>query len=121
MESEKKLILVIDDELAILHSLKILLEDAGYDIVTTSVGMEIEQLRRRIQPDLILLDMLLTGADGREILRQMKSRKETRDIPIILLSAHPSGEAEASIHGADDFLAKPFDIDELLEKVAKHV
>jgi CheY-like chemotaxis protein len=121
MEGKKKLILVVDDELAILHSLRVLLEDAGYEIVTTSVGAEVEQLRRRKQPDLILLDMLLTDTDGREIIREMKSREETRDIPIILLSAYPGGETEAIVHGADDFLAKPFDIDELLEKVSKYV
>lgn len=121
MEGKKKLILGVDDELAILHSLRVLLEDAGYEIVTTSGGAEVEQLRRRKQPDLILLDMLLTDTDGREIIREMKSREETRDIPIILLSAYPGGEAEAIIRGADDFLAKPFDIDELLEKVSKYV
>jgi DNA-binding response OmpR family regulator len=121
MEDEKKRILVVDDELPILASIQIMLEDANYEVMTTSVGEDVEHLRWQARPDLILLDMLLTGTDGREIIKQMKSRKETRDIPIILLSAHPSGETEASIYGADDFLAKPFEIDELLSIIEKHV
>jgi CheY-like chemotaxis protein len=121
MESDKKLILVVDDELAILDSIQVMLEDAEYDVVTTDIGENVEQLRQRKHPDLILLDMLLAGTDGREIIKQMKSREETKDIPIILLSAHPSGETEADVYGADDFLAKPFEIDELLRKISKYV
>ena len=121
MDSNKKLILVVDDEADILNSIQVMLEDAEYTVMTAECGEDVEQLQQSSAPALILLDMLLTGIDGREVIKQMKGREETRHVPIILFSAHPTGEAEASVYGADDFLAKPFDIDELLNKIAQYV
>ena len=72
-------------------------------------------------PDLILLDVLLSGKDGREIVKRLKSQEETRHIPVIMFSAHPSAEKTARAAGADDFVAKPFEMDEILAKIAKHV
>jgi len=72
-------------------------------------------------PDLILLDVLLSGKDGREIVKQLKSQEETKSIPIIMFSAHPSAEKTAREAGADDFVAKPFHIDFLLAVVAKYL
>jgi DNA-binding response OmpR family regulator len=65
-----------------------------------------------------LLDVLLSGKDGRTIARQLKSQEDTKHIPIIMFSAHPSAEQTAREAGADDFIAKPFEIDDLLEKIA---
>ncbi len=69
-------------------------------------------------PHLLLLDVLLSGKDGREIVKDLKGQEETRAIPIIMFSAHPSAEETPRATGADDFLAKPFDIDVLLDKIA---
>jgi DNA-binding response OmpR family regulator len=67
------------------------------------------------------VDVLLSGKDGREIVKHLKSQEETKHILVIMSSAHPSAEQTAREAGAEDFLAKPFEIDELLAKVAKYL
>ena len=118
MQNSNKKILVVDDEPDILEFLWVILEEEGYTVATTDKGEYVEKLHNGGLPDLILLDVLLSGKDGREIVKQLKSQEDTKHIPVIMFSAHPSAEATARACGADDFLAKPFDIDELLTKVA---
>lgn len=121
MQSKK--ILVVDDDLDILDALKFALEDAGYEVTTTEKGEYAENLRDTNGglPDVIILDVLLSGKDGRLICQKLKSQDDTKHIPIIMISAHPN--ARHSVHhvGADDFLAKPFDFDELLDAIARHL
>jgi CheY-like chemotaxis protein len=119
MQSGQKKILIVDDEPDILEFLSVILEDEGYAVAMTDKGAYLEKLPNGALPDLILLDMLLSGKDGREIVRQLKSQEQTRHIPVIMFSAHPSAEQTAREAGADDFIAKPFDIDDLLNRVAR--
>src|SRR5438105_4570828 len=121
MTSHKKKILIVDDEPDILTFMRAMLEDVGYTVVTIEKSEHIEKLQHSNLPDLILLDMLLSGKDGREIARQLKSQENTKHIPIVMLSAHPSAEKEARTYGADDYLAKPFEMDDLLAKVEYHL
>jgi DNA-binding response OmpR family regulator len=107
----------VDDEPDIALVLTTTFEDAGYRVVAVERGDDLEHVLAADTPDLILLDMLLSGRDGREIARHLKTQQATRHIPILMLSAHPSAEQEARAAGADDFLAKPFDLDVLLAKV----
>ncbi|TMC37638.1 MAG: response regulator [Chloroflexi bacterium] len=116
-----KKILVVDDEPDILEFLQVILEEEGYLVATTEKGEYVEKLHAGGLPDLILLDVLLSGKDGREIVKQLKSQEETKSIPIIMFSAHPSAEKTARDAGADDFVAKPFQIDFLLAVVAKYL
>lgn len=120
--SEKK-VLVVDDDLDILEALQFTLEDAGYEVKTTDKGDYAENLHdtNGNLPDLIILDVLLSGKDGRAICRKLKSQEDTRHLPIIMISAHPDAKKSVQEVGADDFLAKPFEIDELLTKVAKYL
>ena len=120
MQSKRKKILVVDDEPDILEFLQVILEEEGYLVLTSQKAEYLEQLHNGGLPDLILLDVLLSGKDGREIVKYLKSQEETRDIPVIMFSAHPSAEETARAAGADDFLAKPFDIDVLLAKIAHY-
>lgn len=109
-------ILVVDDDPGILASIELLLQDEGYDVQTsTKNGEVIYEAIRTKPPDLIVLDILLSGHDGRTICKKLKSDEKTSHIPIILMSAHPRAEAMSIEAGADGFLAKPFDIDVLLE------
>lgn len=119
--AEGKNIIIVDDDLDILEAISLMLEDAGYMVRTTSKGDFIEHLGANDLPDVIILDMLLSGSDGRDIARQLKAQERTKHIPIIMLSAHPKAEQEAQLSGADDFLPKPFEMDELLEKVASFI
>lgn len=121
MQQTRKKILVVDDERDILEFLQIILEEEGFDVTTTDKGEYLEKLHNGGLPQLILLDVLLSGKDGRDIVRYLKSQEETRHIPVIMLSAHPSAADTARLAGADEFIAKPFDIDELLAVITKLV
>ncbi len=121
MQSKQKKLLVVDDEPDILEFLQVILEEEGYAVAVTGKGEYLEKLNIGVLPDLILLDMWLSGKDGREIVKYLKSQEKTRHIPIIMFSAHPRAEETALKAGADDFVAKPFDIDVLLNKIAHHL
>jgi DNA-binding response OmpR family regulator len=122
MEQQAKKILVVDDDPDILDALRFMLEDSGYEVKTTEKGEYAENLRDTNGglPDVIILDVLLSGKDGRIICQKLKSQEETKRIPIIMISAHPNAKHSVSAVGADDFMAKPFDMDELLAKIAKY-
>ena len=117
MHRTPKRILAVDDEPDILEFLQIILQEEGYEVLTSPKSDYLEQLPNGELPDLILLDVLLSGKDGREIVKYLKSQEETRHIPILMFSAHPSAEETSRQAGADDFLEKPFDIDVLLAKI----
>ena len=121
MQIRKKKILVVDDEPDILEFLQIILQEEGYTVMTTDKGEYVEKLHDGGLPDLILLDVLLSGKDGRDIVKHLKSQDETRHIPVIMFSAHPSAEETARACGAEDFVAKPFEIDVLLAKIATYL
>ena len=121
MQDKHKRLVVVDDEPDILEFLKVVLEDEGYAVVTSEKGEYLEQLHNSDLPDLILLDVLLSGKDGRQIAQYLKSQAETRHIPIIMFSAHTGIETAVRKAGAEDFLSKPFDIGDLLSKVAMHL
>jgi len=122
MEKRAKKILVVDDDPDILDALQLALEDAGYEVTTTEKGEYAENLRDTNGglPDVIILDVLLSGKDGRIICQRLKSQEDTKHIPVLMMSAHPNAHQSSKAVGADDFLAKPFDIDELLDKVAEY-
>jgi DNA-binding response OmpR family regulator len=121
MQSKKKKLLVIDDEQDILEFLKVILEDEGYFVDTTDKDDYLEKLRSDTLPDLILLDMLLSGKDGRDIVKDIKMQEKTKHIPVIMFSAHPHAREITRQAGADDFVAKPFEIDLLLNTIAQYL
>jgi DNA-binding response OmpR family regulator len=123
MKNHSKKILVVDDDPDILEAFQLTLEYAGYDVTTTEKGEYAENLRDTNGglPDIIILDVLLSGKDGRIICQKLKSQVDTKHIPIIMISAHPSAKQSIKAVGADDFLAKPFEIDELLTKIAHYL
>jgi DNA-binding response OmpR family regulator len=121
MQGRRKKILVVDDEPDILEFLQVILEEEGYAVLSSEKGEFLEQLHNGDLPELILVDVLLSGKDGREIVKYLKSQEETKHIPVIMFSAHPSAEQTAREAGAEDFIAKPFEIDELLAKIANYL
>lgn len=122
MEQHATKILVVDDDPDILDALQLMLEDAGYEVTISEKGDYAENLHDTNGglPDVIILDVLLSGKDGRLICQKLKGQDETRHIPIIMISAHPNARQSVTAVGADDFVAKPFDMDELLVKIAKY-
>ncbi|MGI8419504.1 MAG: response regulator [Candidatus Levyibacteriota bacterium] len=117
---KKHKILVADDDPAIVDSIKYLLEDEGYEVETTVNGETVGKMFEH-KPDLLLLDIWMSGQDGRDICKALKSQNTTKHIPIIMISANKDTEHIAKEAGADDFLGKPFDIDALLKKVKKQL
>jgi two-component system KDP operon response regulator KdpE len=109
-------ILVVDDEEAIVRALSANLRARGYDVVLASTGEQGLDLAARRHPDAIILDLGLPGIDGSEVIRGLRGWSH---VPIIILSAR-SDEAEkvaALDAGADDYLAKPFGMDELMARL----
>lgn len=121
MQSRKKKLLVVDDDEDILEFLKVILVDEGYLVVTTDKDDYLKSLQDDTLPDLILLDLLLSGKDGRQIVKYLKEHERTKHIPVIMFSAHPSARETTMQAGADDFVAKPFEIDLLLKTIARHL
>jgi CheY-like chemotaxis protein len=121
MERKQKKILVVDDDPDILEFLRELLTDEGYIAVITDKAEYLEKLHYDALPDLFLVDVLLSGKDGREIVKHLKGQGQTKHIPVIMFSAHPSAEETTRAAGANDFLAKPFEIDDLLTRIEKYI
>ena len=113
-------IMVADDDPAIVDALTLLLEDEGYRVLP---AVDIETVPRvlRSMPDMLLLDIWMSGINGGDICRKLKDEEATSSIPIIMISANRDTEEIARISGADDFLLKPFDIDDLLGKIEKYL
>jgi DNA-binding response OmpR family regulator len=114
MKKVIKNILVIDDDPDICEVTKLILRKAGYNAVSMN---HFEPFTKRTEPDAIILDISLPQQDGRKICRQLKSNKDTRHIPVILFSANPDTKKAAIEAGADDSLEKPFELNELVQKV----
>lgn len=112
-------VLVADDDEGIVESVSLILKDEGYKVVTIMQGDQVAKKVAEFKPDILLLDILMSGYDGRDICRHLKADEKTRSLPVIMFSAHPQARGEADICGADAFLPKPFEIDELLELVKR--
>lgn len=114
MERQKK-ITVADDDPGILDAVGMMLEMEGYKVNSTLNGNTI--LTQSELPDVYILDIWMSGSDGRDLCKKLKSEERTKHIPVILISASNDLKRSAETAGADDFLAKPFDIDALLQKI----
>ena len=115
-----KKILVADDNPAILDSLKIMLEDEGYEVETTEDGAVAQNMKKPL-PDLLLLDVWMSGIDGRDVCARLKSNALTKDVPIIIMSATKDINHIAKSAGADAYISKPFQMDHMLEIVSRHI
>ena len=114
--SERERILVVDDEPHVLWQVRNALTEAGYGAMVTSNPDELDHLLRKRRPDLILLDLILPGTDGFELL---KSCSEVSDVPVIFLSGRGSDQhiARAFEMGAVDYISKPFSPTELVARI----
>ena len=114
-------ILIIDDDIDALRILQKILTKENHEVEILSQWHDTFSLVKTFQPQVILLDILLFGIDGRHISKQLKSNEQTRNIPIILITANPDIAKNIGTSGADDFLEKPFTKDELISKIEKLV
>jgi DNA-binding response OmpR family regulator len=113
-----KKILAVDDDTEIVEVIKIILEDEGYEVSTLTNGKNVLNVVSSLRPDLILLDVMLGGMDGREICKSIKSHAIFKYIPIVMISASHNLQSLLKLPGSpNDFLSKPFDIENLVSKV----
>ena len=110
-------ILVVDDNKDICMLVESILLSDGYDVETCCTPAEFKEKLKSIKPALIITDMLMSGFDGRTLTKEVKSNPATADIKVMLMSAHTDAEKICDEIGADAFLSKPFEIDDLVSKV----
>lgn len=120
MAKTGKTIMIADDDPAIVDALHLVLEDEGYKVMSTVDGVTVAKMRGNL-PDLLLLDIWMSGSNGGDICRQLKKQHNTCQIPVILISANRDTEMIARESGAEDFLLKPFDVNDLLAKIEKYL
>lgn len=113
-----KKILIIEDDESVQDTLKLVLGKAGYDVEISSDG-QVVYTDRNSWPHLFLLDKHVRSFDGLEICKFLKSKNETKGIPVIMISATPGVEPLAIEAGADSFVEKPFNTSVLMAKVAE--
>jgi len=118
MRNGRFTVLVVDDAEMNLRLLKIVLED-DYDIHCVESGTACLSCLSEVQPDLVLLDVILPDLSGHEVCRLMKSGPGTRDIPIIFVSAAVTPEERLAGYevGGDEYVTKPYDVEELIQKI----
>ena len=117
----KRKVLIAEDDKAIVDVVKIILENDGYDVFTADQSKTVHEIIALHKPDMILMDIWLFGEDGGKIAKEIKSKIHTKEIPLVLMSANNATEKITKEVGADDFLLKPFNIDDLLYIVRKYV
>jgi DNA-binding response OmpR family regulator len=118
--NHKPTIVVADDDPSILDAMKTILELYNFQVETIVDGMVMPKLVS-LQPKLLLLDICMSGVDGRDICKTLKTTETTKNIPVIMISASYDLASCLSESGADDFIAKPFEMQELLSKVNKYL
>lgn len=122
METDAKGILIVDDELCIVHALAFLFEEAGYRVFRASSAGEAEEILDRECPGLILLDVNMPEKDGFALCRDIRRRPELKDVHIIMLSAMGQEiDTKRGLEaGADEYITKPFE-PSLLRRKAREI
>lgn len=122
METNPKSILIIDDELCIVHALTFLFQDLGYPCFTALDASEAEEILARENPGLIILDVNMPEKDGYAVCREIRSRPDLKDVYIIMLSAlgQEIDTQRGYDAGANEYMTKPFD-PLLLRKKAQEI
>lgn len=114
----KKRIYIADDDPSILEVISIILGSRGYEIITSPDGISLDTLSDL--PDLVFLDIKMSGTDGGEICRHFKSQPNKSQVPVILISANRDIDEIAERCGADAYLPKPFEIKDLVSIAGKY-
>ena len=117
MNSNLKTILVVDDEPVLRTIVREILHEEGYAVIEAADGRVMLEIMARERPDLVLMDVMMPGIDGRKAYAQLRSQPEHRDVPVVMMSA---GVRPTSLDPAiAGFMAKPFDLTQLVELVTR--
>lgn len=120
-KTNNRTILVVDDEPNIVQTLKDRLEMNDYNVLTACNGKEGVEVALEKQPDIILLDVIMPIMDGHEMLETLRNDPDGRNLAVIMLTARSQTEdiVRANSCGIEDYIVKPFDLSELLEKIER--
>ena len=120
---EKKKILVVDDEVDLVKTIKFSLELEGYKVLVSYNGEDALNQARKENPDLILLDIMLPKLDGYKVCRLLKFDEQYKHIPILMMTAKTQEKDKlmGKETGANEYITKPFDMEELMEKVKTYL
>jgi DNA-binding response OmpR family regulator len=112
-------VLLVDDEPDLVETIQCRLQANNYDVITAGDGQQGLEMAAKENPDIILLDTNMPVMNGREMLEQLRKHPETKDIPVIMCTALCEAQdiAAASAYGIADYVTKPFDCTELVEKI----
>lgn len=119
LPTNNKKILIVEDDVDILLMLTIFLKENGYQVEGTLNGIETSKRTESFKPDLIIMDIFLSGTNGKDICLSLKSTEKTKSIPIILISSDEQDKKEVEVTRADEFINKPFEIKFLLSRIAE--
>ena len=114
-----KLIYLIEDDEDIRFIVEYILMESGYEVTTSGTIREFEDQLKKCHPDLILLDVMLPDGNGIDVCRALRTDPDTAQIPVVIMSAHAAEKAVLEEACADDFISKPFDLDQLLYRVKR--
>jgi two-component system KDP operon response regulator KdpE len=112
--AKKKLVLVVDDQPKVIKFIEIDLKIRGFCVLTSGSGEKAVELVKDEKPDIVLLDMVMPGKDGIEVLKELRT---FTNLPVIAFSASPGNQDLALQSGANDFMHKPFDPDDMARKI----
>jgi DNA-binding response OmpR family regulator len=116
MKKQEK-ILVLDDDTDIGTMIKMMLEYKGYTVTVSERAEQAAEVLQSNGVDLIIMDMLLSGVNGTDLCVELKKNSTTSHIPVIMISAHPNAKEICLEAGADEFISKPFDMQDILSKI----
>ncbi|MDQ1150768.1 two-component system phosphate regulon response regulator PhoB [Sphingobacterium zeae] len=119
LRQNMKTVFILEDEVGIQEVLELLLSSQNYNVVTFSTVKEFNCREMAVQPDLFMLDVMLPDGLGTEVCRELKCDPITSKVPVLLMSAHAKIIKTDDPHSADDFMSKPFDINDVISKVDK--
>jgi DNA-binding response OmpR family regulator len=115
--NKKEKILVLDDDPDIGTMIKMMLEYKGYSVTVSDRAEQANEILRTDEVDLIIMDMLLSGVNGTDLCSELKKDSSLAHTPVIMISAHPNAKEICLQAGADEFISKPFDMQDILSKI----
>ncbi|HTC00473.1 MAG TPA: response regulator [Ferruginibacter sp.] len=112
-------VLVIDDNEDILFMLKAMLQLKGYKVFAKETATNIESYIKELAPDVIVMDMLLSGMDGSEVCKKLKANSTLSLIPVVMISALPTAKNICMEAGANYFVGKPFEMRDMFDAISE--
>ena len=115
--NKKEKILVLDDDPDIGMMIKMMLEYKGYSVTVSERAEQAQDILKNEEFDLVIMDMLLSGVNGTDLCGEFKKDNSIAHIPVMMISAHPNAKDICLQAGADEFISKPFDMQDILSKI----